>query len=77
MSHDADKVIFNISNHILSEHKKLILSKGLNFAVPPENSNYADFLLPFELLHRDTNSLGGINFDKNFIKSRLRNCAFS
>ena len=51
-SHDADKVIFNFSSHVLTDHEKSVLSKGLNFAIPPKDINYADYLLPFELLYR-------------------------
>ena len=55
-SHDADKVIFNFSSHALTDHEKSILSEGLNFAIPPKDINYADYLLLFELLYRDINS---------------------
>ena len=34
-------------------------------------------MLPFELLHRDVFSLEVSNWDKTFIKSRLRDSAFS
>ena len=47
--HDPDKVIFNFSGHVLNFTEKSLLSKGLNFAIPPKNMNYADFMLPFEL----------------------------
>ena len=72
ISHDPDKVIFNFSGHVLNTTAKSLLSKGLNFEIPPQNINYADCMLPFELLHRDVS-----NLDKEFIKSRLRDCAFS
>ena len=39
--------------------------------------NYADFMLPFELLYRDVNSIEVSNLDKEFIKTRLRDSAFS
>ena len=32
-NHDPDKVIFNFSNHQLSEHEKALLCKGLEFAI--------------------------------------------
>ena len=50
--HDPDKVIFNFSGHVLNTTEKYLLSKGLNFAIPPKNINYADYMLPFELLYR-------------------------
>ena len=76
-SHDPDKVIFNISDHVLNTTEKSLLSKGLNFAIPPKNINYADFILPFELLYRDVDYLQVSNLDKDFIKNRLRDSAFS
>ena len=56
-SHDPDKVLFNFSSYQLSEHEKSLLSKGLNFAISPKNLNYADYMLPFELLFRDIDLL--------------------
>ena len=76
-SHNPDKVIFNFSSHVLNTTEKSLLSKGLNFAIPPKNINYADYMIPFELLYRDVDSLEVSNLDKEFIKSRLRDSAFS
>ena len=72
-----DKLIFNFSGHVLNTTEKSLLSKGLNFAILPRSINYADYMLPFELLYRDVNSLEVSNLDKEFIKSRLRDFAFS
>ena len=76
-SDDPDKVIFNFSGHVLNTTENSLLSKGLNFAIPPKNIKYADYMLPFGLLYRDVHSLEVSNLDKEFIKSRLRDCAFS
>ena len=65
-SHDPDKVIFNFSSNVLNTNEKSILSKGLNFAIPPKNKNYADYMLPFELLYRKVDSLEVSNLDKEF-----------
>ena len=67
---------FNFSSHALTDHEKSLLSKGLNFAIPPKDINYADYLLPFELVYRDINSLRISNFDLDCIKARLRDSAF-
>ena len=67
--------IFNF--HVLNTTEKSFLSKRLNFAIPPTHTNYADFMLPFELLYRDVESLEVSNLDKEFIKSRFRHSAFS
>ena len=52
-SHDPENILFNFSSHQLTEHEKFLLSRGLNFAIPPKNLNYADYLLPLKLLFRD------------------------
>ena len=75
--HDADKVIFSFSSHVLTNHEKSLLSEGLNFALLPKDINYADYLLPFELLYRDINSLMISNFDLDCVKAQLRDSAFS
>ena len=76
-SHNPDQLVFNFSSHVLNTTGKSLLSKGRNFAIPPKNINYADYMLPFELLYRDVYSLAVSNLDKEFIKSRLRHSAFS
>ena len=76
-SHDPDMVIFNFSGHVLNTNGKSLQSKGLNFVIPTKNINYTDYMLPFELLYRDVDSLQVSNFDKGFIKRRLRDSAFS
>ena len=67
------------TSHVLTDHEKSRLSKGLNFAIPPTDINYADYLLPFELLYSlyRVNSLRISNFDLDCIKARLRDSAFS
>ena len=70
-------MVFNFSDHVLNTTEKSLLSKGLNFTIPPKNINYAAFMLPFELLYRDVDSLEVSKLDKEFIKSRLRDSAFS
>ena len=75
-SQDTDKVIFNLSDHVLNTTEKSLLSKGLNFAIPPKDINYADFMLPCELLYSDVHSLELSNLDKEFIKSTIRDYAF-
>ena len=46
-SYDPEKVFFNFSSHQLTEHEKSLLSRSLDFAIPPKNLNYADYLLLF------------------------------
>ena len=53
-AHDVDDLIFNYSSHTLTDAQKSILTKGLNFALPPKKLRYEDYLLNFELLFRNT-----------------------
>ena len=75
-SHNPDKMIFNFSGHILNTTVNSLLSKRLNFAIHSENINYAGYMLPFELLYRDVNSLEDYNLDKEFITSRFSDSTF-
>ena len=61
----------------ISFFRNFFTEKGLNFAIPPKNINYADFMLPLELLNRNVDSLEVSNLDKEFTKSMLRDSAFS
>ena len=47
-SFNPDDVVFNFSSRLISDKEKEILSKGLNFAVPPTRLNVCSFLTPFE-----------------------------
>ena len=76
-SRDPEKVLLNFSNLPLTEHENSLLRRGLNFAIPPKNVNYADYLLPFELLFRDNELCEFPSYDKEFICSKLRDCAFT
>ena len=62
---DPEKVIFNYSSRVLTVAEKTLLAKGLNLSIPPKHLNYADSLLPFELLYRDI-----INSDHEFSDSK-------
>ena len=45
-----------------------MLSSGLNFAIPPKNVNYANYLLPVELLFRNIDLCEISSYDKKFIR---------
>ena len=52
-SHNPKRVIFNITLQELTDDKKNVLCRGLDFSVKPGLIEYSDFLLPFELLFCD------------------------
>ena len=73
-------VIFNHSDRVLTEQEKFVLSRGLNFSIPPRKLNYVDFLISFELLHRNILEdpiAPASGIDKDFVKTRLKNIALS
>ena len=67
---DPDKGIFNFSSYNLSDHEKIVLSKGLSFALPPKTIKYSECLVPFEMLFRG-------NRNKECVKSRLRDSTYT
>lgn len=75
--HDPDQVIYNYSSHILTEHEKTLLAKGLNFALPPKKLKFDQHLLPFELLYRDIRNLDLPNDKLMFLKSKIQDIGLS
>ena len=61
----------------LSDDEKSLFCKGLKFSILPKLLDYADHMLPYELLFRDINKNGMSNEDKEFIKTRLKDSAFT
>ena len=47
---DPNQVIINYSLYQLNGFEKFLLTKGLNFALPPKILNCADYLVPFEVV---------------------------
>ena len=79
-SFNPDDVVFNFSNRLISGKEKEILSKGLNFAVPPTRLNACSFLTPFEKFYNQlkkepVNARSG--FFPDSIKARLKDVAYS
>ena len=48
----------------------------MNFAIPPKILEYADYLLPFELVYRDIHNLDITNEKEKISKTRIKDCAF-
>ena len=71
ISHDPNKVIYNLSNYYLMDSHKSLLIRGLSFAIPPKNIEYSKFLLQFEFLFREIKSNSKSSVDLASIKVRL------
>ena len=71
-------LIFNFSEHKLSDCKKRLLAKGLNFSLPPKYLDYAGYLVSFELFYRNICDLGILpNEDLDIVKTRTKVAALS
>ena len=75
--HDPDKVIYNFNNYKLTDIEKSVLSKALQFAIPPSKLEYIDFMLLFEFLFHDINNSDLSDSQSKAIKSKLLDNVFS
>ena len=56
VGHNPKTVIFNFSKYKLTKQEESLISKGLQFSIPPTEIEFTDFMLPFELLYRGMKS---------------------
>ena len=68
MSHGPQKLIFNYSSHALTASEKGLLSKELNFTIPPDKLKYFDFSFPFKI-----QNLNATGLEKQLLKARIKN----
>ena len=75
---DPEKVIFNFSKLFLTDVEKPLLVKGLNFALPPKQLSYSDYLNNFELFFRSIDTLKILLGDNSdFIKTKIKDTALT
>ena len=67
---DPKTVIFSFSKYNLTKQEESLLAKGLQFSVLPTEIEYADFILPFELLYRDIKSEEVQSENLNVLKNK-------
>ena len=77
VGHDPKTVITNFSKYNLVKQEESLLSKGLQFLIPPNEIQYTYFMLPFELLHRDIKSEEVPIKNFNTLKNNLLDTATS
>ena len=61
----------------MSDSEKCLLCKGFRFALPPKKIDYADFLLQFELLSRDSLQFNLPSEERDLLKNKLEDICFS
>ena len=76
-SYDPNKVIYYFSDYKLTESEKSVLCKGLQFAIPPNKLEYADFMFPFELLFSDIKNTNSTIPQTKAVKSKILDTAFA
>ncbi len=76
-ANDPEKVIHNLSSHVLTLTQKKVLTKGLNFSLAPRKLHYADYLTPFEMFYRSISSLPIYQGDHELIKTKVKEIALS
>ena len=64
---NPDDVIFNYSNYSLNQYERSLLSKGLNFSLPPNKVEYSSYIAQFEYLAKEINQLDLTYEDKERI----------
>ena len=75
---DPEKVISSFSKNVLCDTEKKLLAKGLNFCFALKQLKYADYLVHFELFHRDIYNLEILpNEDLDFVKTKTKETALS
>ena len=78
LQYAPEKIIFKCSSYVLSEVEKSLLLTHLNFNIPPEKFNHADYLVNFELFYRDICNLQVLSAeDLDFIKTNTKDIALS
>ena len=70
-------MIINFSSYQLNDIEKSLLAKGLNFGLLSKILNPADYLLPFEMVYRDTKIMDVPSSDLHIIKVALKEYAYS
>ena len=70
--------MFNFSKVSLADAESSLLVKGLNFALPPKQLSYSDYLINFELFYRSIDNLKTLSGDNlDFKKTRIKNTALT
>ena len=77
LQHNPKKIIHNFSSYRLSDTEKLLLCKGLNFALPPKRLRFENYLLPFELLYRDVYDSENKDESLLHLKSKVKDVGLS
>ena len=76
-SNDPDQVIINYSSYTLTDTEKSLLSKGLNFSLPPRFLNYGGYMAPFELLYKEVKSEPMVPDELDLMKINIKRCAYN
>ena len=71
---DCDKIVVNLSTYKLSDVELQLLSRGLQFNIPPQNIDQTDIMTTFETLFKRTSP--GIKGNLSRLKHRLKGLCY-
>ena len=78
MEKNPEKVIFNFSYYKPSDAEKKLLAKGLNICLAPKQLNHVDYLVHFQLFHKNIRNLEVLsNEDLDFVKTKTKETELS
>jgi hypothetical protein len=72
---DSDKIVVNLSSYKLSDPEVRLLSKGLQFSIPPHKLDRTDVMTSFETLF--SQAVSGIQGNLSRFKVRLKSLCYS
>ena len=73
---DNPNVVVNLSSYKLTDSEIMLLSRGLNFSVPPHHLDRFDIMTSFECLYRQF-PYGSSTSGNNRLKHRLKNLCYA
>ena len=75
--HDPNNVIYNFSDYNLTDSDKLLLMRGLSFAIPAKKIECSKFLFQFKFLFRDIKPTSEFSIELTSINAHLQDKALT
>ena len=77
LKHNPEEVMHNFSTYNLPTSKKSLLCKEMNFALPPKDLKFENYLLLFELLFRNVYESSDKDESLLHLKSKIKDFGLS
>ena len=69
--------LVNYASYKLSDLEKILLVKGLNYALPPIKLKYGDYMKPVELFYCEIRKLSNEDYELEKVKTEIKKEAYS